>query len=359
MFRLKYTLIIHLLGWLLFWALPFFYMSQEPNRQGSILLSHNYLLFIGVYLAVFYLNTQLFIPKLYFQKRYVLYFGVFVMMLLIVAWLKPYDNLIFQRFNNVAHQPMPTPPEFHGEHRPEPPQHEVQLRLPFLDIVSIFLFFTIWMLGMAITIALKWQLTEKKAVQAEADKVTAELSFLKAQINPHFLFNTLNNIYTLATMNHENTAPSIMKLSHIMRYVTDEVAEDFVPLSSEIECISDYIDLQQLRLTPKTTINFEAKGKIEHQEIAPLILMTFVENAFKHAVSNREKSEIFIKIWGENNTIKFICQNTLFAQARKVERTGIGIQNTKKRLEYSYPERHTLSISQENGLYIVELSLQN
>ncbi|MEA5458824.1 histidine kinase [Arcicella sp. LKC2W] len=358
MFRLKFTLIIHLLGWLLFWALPFFYMSQGTSTDFDILVSRNYLLFIGVYLTVFYLNTLFLIPKLYFQKHYLLYFGIFAIMLIVVSWLKPYDNLIFQKFNHFSEQRILSPSEFHGQYRPEPP-HEVQRRPPFVDIVSIFLFFTIWMLGMAITVALKWQLTEKKAVQAEADKVTAELSFLKAQINPHFLFNTLNNIYTLATMNHENTAPSIMKLSHIMRYVTDEITEDFVPLSSEIACISDYIDLQKLRLTPKTSVCFEVNGEVGYREIAPLILMTFVENAFKHAVSNREESAIMIKILGENNTIKFSCQNTLFTQARKVERTGIGIQNTKKRLEYSYPERHSLTISQENGLYMVELFLQN
>jgi two-component system LytT family sensor kinase len=331
-------------------------MSQEPNVDFNILFSHNYLLFIGIYLFVFYLNTQFLIPKLYFQKQYLLYFGIFMIALFVVSWLKPYDNLIFQKFNNLSLHRMPPPSEFHGGYHPEPP-HEAQRRPPFIDIVSIFLFFTIWMLGMAITIALKWQLTEKKAVQAEADKVTAELSFLKAQINPHFLFNTLNNIYTLATMNHANTAPSIMKLSHIMRYVTDEITENFVPLSSEIACISDYIDLQKLRLTPKTSVSVEVIGDVQYREIAPLILMTFVENAFKHAVSNREKSEIEIKILGENNAIKFICQNTLFTQARKVERTGIGIQNTKKRLEYSYPETHSLTISQENGLYTVELIL--
>lgn len=332
-------------------------MSQGQGINFNILVSHNYLLFIGIYLIVFYLNTQFLIPKLYFQKQYLLYFGVFIVMLFVVSWLKPYDNLIFQKFNDLSLPKMPPPPQFHGGHHPEPPQ-EFQRHSPFVDIVSIFLYFTIWMLGMAITIALKWQLTEKKAVQAEADKVTAELSFLKAQINPHFLFNTLNNIYTLATMNHANTAPSIMKLSHIMRYVTDEITEDFVPLSSEMECISDYIDLQKLRITSKTGVNFEVTGDVQYREIAPLILMTFVENAFKHAVSNREKSEIEIKISGENNAIKFICQNTLFTRARKVERTGIGIQNTKKRLEYSYPETHSLNICQENGIYKVELILE-
>jgi Histidine kinase len=211
--------------------------------------------------------------------------------------------------------------------------------------------------GFMVKIFIDYLETDESKKQIMTEKNTIELAFLKSQINPHFLFNTLNNIYTLSTMNHANTAPSIMKLSHIMRYVTDEITEDLVPLASEIECISNYIDLQKLRLTAKTKVHFEVLGNVDYKEISPLILMAFVENAFKHAVSNREESEISVRIVEENNTIKFSCQNTLFTQARKVERTGIGIQNTKKRLEYSYPDKHILTISEQNGIYDVQLIL--
>src|SRR6202008_3873902 len=110
---------------------------------------------------------------------------------------------------------------------------------------SLFIFIMIIALSTAAVINQQWRLTEQRAIQAEVDKANAELSFLKAQINPHFLFNTLNNIYTLAINNNEHTADSIMKLSNIMRYVTDEVGEDFVPVQNELDCIDNYIELQR------------------------------------------------------------------------------------------------------------------
>ena len=150
-----------------------------------------------------------------------------------------------------------------------------------------------------------------------------------------------------------------MKLSQIMRYVTDDVSVDFVPLEKEISCIENYIDLQRLRLTSKTSLSFEVDEQVKHKIIAPLILMVFVENVFKHAISNREKSEICIHIKTNTEGIYFYCQNTLFEKALKAERTGIGLYNTQKRLEYSYANRHTLTILQENGLFIVDLFLKD
>ncbi|PIQ21896.1 MAG: histidine kinase, partial [Cytophagales bacterium CG18_big_fil_WC_8_21_14_2_50_42_9] len=192
----------------------------------------------------------------------------------------------------------------------------------------------------------------------EADKATAELSFLKAQINPHFLFNTLNNIYSLAVMQSPNTATSIMKLSNIMRHVTDDVSEDFVSLSSEVTCIRDYIDLQKLRLSKNTQIDFSVSGNLEQKSIAPLILMTFIENVFKYGISNRHPAQINIKLKAEENLIQFSCQNQIFETSRNTERTGIGLANTRQRLAHLYPDKHTLNISSENNLFTVTLTLQ-
>jgi two-component system LytT family sensor kinase len=125
-----------------------------------------------------------------------------------------------------------------------------------IDMVGLFIFIIVMGLGIAISTVQKWQLTEQMVIRAEAEKAHAELSFLKAQINPHFLFNTLNNIYALSVTDSKHTSESIMKLSNIMRYVTDEVTEDFVLLQSEIDCINDYIDLQKLRLSKKTALRF-------------------------------------------------------------------------------------------------------
>jgi len=121
-----------------------------------------------------------------------------------------------------------------------------------------------------------WFLNERIQHDLENQRLSAELAFLKSQINPHFLFNTLNNIYTMVVIKDENAPDSIMKLSNIMRYVTDDANEDFVPLQNEIDFIKDYIELQRLRLGEKTYVDLDISGDIEGKLIAPLILMTFI-----------------------------------------------------------------------------------
>ncbi|GGH17357.1 hypothetical protein GCM10007352_27430 [Mucilaginibacter phyllosphaerae] len=212
-------------------------------------------------------------------------------------------------------------------------------------------------LSTAIKTLQQWRLTEQRAISAEAEKASAELSFLKAQINPHFLFNTLNNIYTLAVTNNANTAESIMKLSNIMRYVTDEVTLDYVSLQSEVDCIEDYIALQQLRLGDKTTVNFIIDGVIAQQKIAPLLLMTFVENVFKYGISKQYQSTLDISLMITTDTVTFLCSNPVFERKENLERTGIGIANTRQRLQHLYPGRHILNITNNNNLFTVLLTL--
>src|SRR5205823_10521035 len=124
-----------------------------------------------------------------------------------------------------------------------------------------------WSLSAALSILKEWRNIEQRAAKAEADKANAELAFLKAQINPHFLFNTLNNIYSLAVTKSEMTPVSIMKFANIMRYVTDEVTQDFVPLQSEIDCASDYIDLQRMRLSKKVYVDYSVTGNLDGKQI--------------------------------------------------------------------------------------------
>jgi LytS/YehU family sensor histidine kinase len=226
-----------------------------------------------------------------------------------------------------------------------------------IDIVSIFLYIMTVALGMAIQVTSQWRSSQQQVAQAEADKAQAELSFLKAQINPHFLFNTLNNIYSLAVTKNERTADSIMKLSNIMRYVTDDVSQHFVPLQHEVDCINDFIELQRLRLSKKVQVDFGVKGSLENKTIVPLLLMTFVENVFKYGISNHEPSTITIQLQAEERSITFYCHNKIFKPAGNPQRTGIGIANTQKRLEHLYPNKHLLNITNENGFFSVELIL--
>lgn len=337
------------------------------------------------YAFLFYSNAYYFIPQFFLKKKYAVYSIIVLLLLTGVYYLRPFDKLLHsagnRRYNPAMNQQSPFGPPPPDNHKPgasppgdkfsngttqQPPPNTMYRgygRPPFkrnrpLDTTSLFIFIMIMALSTAIKTVQQWQLTERRAAQAEADKTSAELSFLKAQINPHFLFNTLNNIYTLAVTKDDHAADSIMKLSNIMRYVTDDVTDDFVPLQSEIDCISDYIELQRLRIGNNTTVNFTVEGKIDGKKITPLVLMTFVENVFKYGVSKHEQSVIDINISTSNSTISFFCTNRVFATRTENQRTGIGIKNTQQRLNHLYPGRYLLNILHENDQHSVELILQ-
>jgi two-component system LytT family sensor kinase len=366
MFRNKVSvIIIHISCWLIFISLPLLFISGYPGSEGpwwELLLTTRYWTFVLVYMLLFYGNTYLLIPQLFFRKKVLPYFSILLLLMILVYYLRPFDRLLGhnhqqepRRMEHRAPPPGefgPPPPENSGfRNKPRPPGRQT-------DIVSLFLFIMIVALTMAIEISKRWRVTEQRATQAEADRAHAELSFLKAQINPHFLFNTLNNIYTLAVTKNEHTADSIMKLSNIMRYVTDDASEHFVSLESEVDCIQDYIDLQRLRLGKKVQLDFSVTGNLEYKRIAPLILMTFIENVFKYGISNHEDSTLIIRIFAEERTITFYSCNPVFNGRKDTDRTGIGISNTRQRLEHLYPGRHLLNITEDKDLYTVELTLQ-
>lgn len=150
-----------------------------------------------------------------------------------------------------------------------------------------------------------------------------------------------------------------MKLSNIMRYVTDEAEADFVSLPSELMCISNFIDLQQLRLGKMVTLNYTVTGDAEGHVISPLLLMTFIENVFKYGLSNHVPANINISIKMLHNQIIFHSQNTIFDRKTQPERVGIGIENTKKRLQHLYPEKYNLDIVRSDGLFTVDLILHS
>lgn len=366
------TVVTHVISWLLFFSLIISFDSLgSGNRQPfTALFSLSYLIFYAVYLFIFYFNLVVLVPQLYLQRRYMLYIASIVLLLLGVYLTQPFDRIYNNHRNEPAFAGRPGP-RF-GDHPPPRQEQQPPLLPPgeengdpyrpaagrqHIDIVSIVLFFMIWSLSTAIQIIRQWRITERRAAQAEAGKANAELSFLKAQINPHFLFNTLNNIYSLAVTGSPHTPGAILKLSGMMRYMTDEASQDFVSLEDEIECISNYIDLQRIRLNTQVSINFSVSGHAPGKEIAPLVLMTFIENVFKYGISSHDPSEIIIKLFTGEQSVDFFCQNKIFSK-QKAGRTGIGISNTRKRLEHLYPSRHTLSIISKDDLYTVHLSLQ-
>lgn len=224
-----------------------------------------------------------------------------------------------------------------------------------IQIVAVTLFIVIFV-GM-LRFAVDWFELEAKRKEVENEKLIAELNFLKAQINPHFLFNTLNNLYYLAYTKSENTTEVIAKLSQMMRYMIYDSNHAEVPLSKEIEYMENYISLERLRLNNQIPVKFEVTGNTEHVRIAPLVFITFLENAFKHGVSNNNPSAwVNIAIDMKDGQCIYMVENS--KQPAVHEKSGIGLQNVQRRLELSYPGKHELMINEEADRYKVTLKIK-
>ncbi len=196
-----------------------------------------------------------------------------------------------------------------------------------------------------------------REVELKKENTEAELKYLKGQINPHFLFNTLNNIYSLARKNSEQTAEAVMKLSKLMRFMLYESSHQDILLMQEIKLIEDLIELEKLRYSNRLKIQFETQIDNPAQRIAPLILIHFVENAFKHGVSeSRFDSFIMIKIKLLNGLLQARIENSVEVHRASVETTKIGLSNIQRQLQLLYP-KHQLKIKSTENLFAVELTI--
>lgn len=342
--------------------LIFVYSQSGVDNLSKLFLSWQYWLFIFFYLAVYFLLDSAILPKFFPKKKWGRLSISLLLLLVITMYVQPFDKLIhFSGFGR-ERKDFKREMSFHGNNNdmPGPPPGKKNGKMPggpMFDIVSVFLLLMTLLLAIAEAAIKQSIFTEQRALQAEADKANAELSFLKAQINPHFLFNTLNNIYSLAVSKSDKAPDAVLKLSNIMRYITDGANETLVPLQDETDCINDYISLQKLRLGENFPVEFLVEGNMTGKLLPPLVLMTFVENAFKHGISSHEENSVVFKIVIQDKYLHFFAQNKLFAVPRNTERTGIGIDNTKKRLRVLYPDKHLLNIEQEKGFYTVNLIL--
>jgi len=212
----------------------------------------------------------------------------------------------------------------------------------------------------ALLLLMRYYKNQQKYLQLNEQKKTAELSALKNQLNPHFLFNTLNNLYTLALKKSDKTPEVISKLSDILDYMLYRCNDQFVSLRKEIDLIENYLALEKIRYGKRVDIAFTTAVE-EEQKIAPLLLLTFIENAFKHGVSqelNQAQIKIDLKTKGES--IQFSVENTIPKTAAHNGSSidAIGLKNVGKQLELIYPAKHQLNINNKDGLYQVKLNLE-
>jgi len=187
-----------------------------------------------------------------------------------------------------------------------------------------------------------------------------EIALLRSQINPHFLFNTLNNIYSLVYNQSAEAPEAVMKLSSIMRYMLYDSNTDFVPVIKEVEYLNSFIELQQLRITQKGFVELKVFGTMENRTIAPMLLIPFVENAFKHGEKNHEPG-ITIHIYLEHDRFIFTVSNYIKGnnQAPLEETGGFGLHNIERRLGLLYPDKHELKINMSENKFSLELTILN
>ncbi|WP_158563295.1 sensor histidine kinase [Chitinophaga silvatica] len=241
------------------------------------------------------------------------------------------------------------------EPAPVPTFFEYMLFPEILRRSGMFALLMLFMSGF-IKIALEWFKSEKQREELKVEKLNAELKFLKSQINPHFLFNCLNTIYSLAHKQSVQTEHAILKLSTIMRYMIYESNEDKVLLSQELKYLHDYIEIQRLRLPKDITIDYQVNGDPGAQRIEPMLLVPFVENAFKHGISYTEPAFIEINIDITADELCLKVRNSHFKE-RVSERGGIGLQNVLKRLDMLYNDEHIINIQETENQFIVDLKI--
>ena len=348
--KITVQIVIHIAAWACFLLLAGGVFYPRPREINYNIFTERYLtaFFLVnnvVIIAFYYVNTYLIIPKLLDTKKFLSY------SLLILALLVFYGFFprIYHGLFGFSGMPLQSPPG-------RPPRIR---NFPLVSSGNIAIFLMVFVLSTGIRVINQWLQSEQRTKEIANEKLQAELSFLKAQINPHFLFNTLNNIYALASTQSEHTAAAVMKLSSIMRYVLTEARNDLVPLEKEILFTSHYIELQKMRLTDKTSIDFTIKGDPAGRQIAPLLLLPFVENAFKYGISTREWSPIRILLEINKDSLYFSISNHkhLNTSLKMTDNTGIGINNTRRRLDLLYEGRYELIIDDKTNDFSVHLNI--
>ncbi len=319
----------HLIGWLIFLILPVVTMPALIERYATNnCFIFNYSILSGLAVGLYYFNYYFAIPQYYFkQKKFafivVLIGFILVSLVLFVMYLRVFSmncNPNGGTFNEL-----------------------LKATLPRYIIVLI------------VSSAMRFNARIKSI---ETEKSKAELALLRAQINPHFLFNVLNNIYGQAIIKSEQTANSIAKLSDLMRYSLNEANVSSVSLEKEIAYLKNYLSLQKLRLTDKTLVEFKVTGNPNTWQISPMLFIPFIENAFKYGVSNEEETSINITLTVKEKELDFRVENDILPdKVRIAESNHIGIKNVKNRLALIYGDRYNLTIKDAGKQYQVHLKI--
>jgi two-component system, LytTR family, sensor kinase len=327
------NIIIHLLAWSAFFFIPSLFIE---GTLGKIHYFYKAAFYTIAFAIFFYLNQYILIPKFLLNKRVQVYVLIIISSIVLITVVNEfYINLIRKHiFLDVG-------------------RHDKKV------IPLVFSALMIYGLSTSLKIIGEWFKKDKQQKEIENEKLNTELAFLKSQVNPHFLFNTLNNICALARKKSDSTEDAIIRLSQIMRYMYYDSRDDKVNLEKEVEYLNNYIDLQKLRVSDLAIISFDCKGDIPGCMIEPMLLIPFVENSFKHGISTMNKSAIKISLEITDQQLVFEITNPIWRSlSENIEKdSGIGLKNVKRRLNLLYPHKHNLLISDNGETYKVVLTI--
>jgi two-component system, LytTR family, sensor kinase len=355
----KLQIFLHITVWIILFFLPTYFFYIGSTRDWNFLF-HTYAQTI-LYAIIFYLNYLILIPKLFFRKMKVVYFIAAATIILLltplqvmVRFFPPPDDYRNRRLE------LPMPPEQFGRPRPFMDENRPRPLREAPTYYFLLISFLVTGFGFGLRFYDKHKLNEIQREEAEKEKLNSELAFLKNQINPHFFFNTLNNIYSLVQTRVEDGQKAILQLSKLMRYLLYETEKGNTLLSQEIDFMQNYIELMKLRLSKKVSLDIKFPESFQDVAIPPLLFLPFIENAFKHGISYRNPSFINVLMKVGDEEISFECKNSIGGKGDELFKSdpGIGLENVRKRLSLLFPGNHRLNIKETETSFEVLLILK-
>ena len=346
----KLTVWLHFAAWGLIFLIPLYFLFTD-TQHNSYFYSQLYTVVFS-FVVIFYINYFVLVPSLFLKGKRIWYF---IAAALLIACL----YFVTHKINNYMLANGQRDPEIEAFFTKMNREKRIPRPMANMPIINFFIS-TILLTGfsMGLRVVTTLSQNEKERKEMEKERLNSELAFLKNQISPHFFFNTLNNIYSLIEIDTKDAQLSVLKLSKLMRYLLYESETGKTQLGKEIEFMENYIDLMRLRINDRVLIKTSFPENKHHVHVPPLLFIAFIENAFKHGISNRDSSFIFINMEATSTQLRFSCVNS-FVQPETSPSinsgSGIGLENVKKRLSLLYPDNHTLTINKTESSFEVSL----
>ena len=360
--------LIYLIVWSLLFAAPVLSLYVWKVHDANLPFDWAEVFFVwrryAVYLLLFLVHNLFLAPLLMHRHKRVAYFSVVAVIIALFTLYQCSHRPDMKK--PIGHRP---PPDVEMTYNRHPsfgkPRHQMRPHKephPFIgehDIMAVVLLILMFGANVGIKGYFRGREDRRRLAELEHENLEQQLEYLRYQINPHFFMNTLNNIHALVDIDPEKAKDTIVELSKMMRYVLYEGDKQYVPLSNEFEFIRHYVTLMQLRYTDKVRSTLELPGEVSNRKIPPLILITFIENAFKHGVSYQHESFVEVKVTMEGNKLCFSCRNSKAPTARSAtaggQQGGVGLANVRKRLNLLYDHDYSLRIDDAPDVYGVDL----